>query len=150
MCLIIMQTPVWLFVLAILIHALKILKVEKNWIHLKLCFLFFLALGGEFSGLRVALSAEAPVGREGEALPRQHLRRAVSLLLRVPGKHAAISHHSPNRQVQRWRSCCLGVKDWEKTLRLHVMLSGHAKDKLLKLIQSWSQYWNPKLLLKET
>lgn len=75
----------------------------------------------------MALPAEAPLGRQGEALSRQHLRRTVPLLLRIPGKHAAISHHSTDRQVQRRRSRCRlnGVV----TCQLQV----HAADTLLIL-----------------
>lgn len=57
-------------------------------------------VGGELTGLCVALSAKTPLGRQGEALSRQHLRRTVPLLLRIPWKHTAISHHSTDRQVK--------------------------------------------------
>lgn len=69
--------------------------------------LHFFFLGGEFSGLCLALSVETPLGRKREALFRQHLWRTVSLLLWVPWQHTTISHHSSNRQVWRslWSDC---------------------------------------------
>ena len=43
--------------------------------------------------------SETQVGRGREGLLRQHLRRRVPLLVRVPGKHLQARHHTPHRQM---------------------------------------------------
>ena len=57
------------------------------------------AEGGELAGVHVAVAAETPLGRQGAGLLRQHLRRPVPLLARVPRQHASPCHYSAHRQV---------------------------------------------------
>lgn len=73
-------------------------KVEKHWL---LMVVIYCALGGEFSSISVALSAETPMGWQDETLFCQHLWCTIPLLIWVPGKHTTISHHSSHRQVCR-------------------------------------------------
>ena len=49
--------------------------------------------------LHVAVPVEAPVGRGPARLLRQHLRRRVQVLVRVPRQHPQARHHPPDRQM---------------------------------------------------
>ena len=59
------------------------------------------AEGGELAGVHVAVAAATPLGRQGAGLLRQHLRRTVQILTRVPRQHAQTCHHATHRQVQQ-------------------------------------------------
>ena len=57
------------------------------------------AQSGERAGVHVAGAVAPSLERLGQGLLRQHLRRPVPLLARVPGQHAPSCHHSSHRQV---------------------------------------------------